>query len=130
MPIRELVQHPQLDRQRMLRCGCVAALDSASAPPTVKVEAGYEVDDQGNPTVILCACEEGREPVRAMAVNMHQPSNCRSFEPSDLDQGPVHGGRFRSGAQAYCQAAARILRPDSSTAIAQEAKLMAANKGE
>ena len=59
----------------MLRYGCVAAIDSVSAPLTVKVKAGYEVDDQGQPTVILYACEEGREPVRAMAVNMHQLSN-------------------------------------------------------
>ena len=130
MPIRELMQHPQLNRQRMLRYGCVAALDSASAPTTVKVEADYEVDAQGNPTVMLYACEEGREPVRAMAVNVHQPSNCRSFEPSDLDQGTVHGDSFRTGAQAYCQAVARTLRPDSGTVVAHEAKLMAANKGE
>ena len=114
----------------MLRYGCVAAIDSTSALLTVKVEAGYEVDDQGNPTVILYACEEGREPARAMAVNIHKPSNCRSFEPSDLDQGTVHGDRFRSGAQAYCQAVARTLCPDSGAIIAQEAKLMAANKGE
>ena len=130
MPVRDLMLHPQLDRQRMLRYGCVAALDSASAPTTVKVEAGYEVDAHGNPTVMLYACEEGREPVKAMAVDVHQPSNCRSFEPSDLEQGTVHGNSFRTGAQAYCQAVAKTLRPDSGTVVAHEAKLMAANKGE
>ena len=91
MLVRELMKHPQLDHESMLRYACVAALDSVSAPPTVTVEAGYEVDDQGQPTVILYGCEEGREPIRAMAINVHQPSNCRSFEPTDLDQGPEHG---------------------------------------
>ena len=99
-------------------------------PLTVKVLAGYEIDNQGHPTVILYACEEGREPVRAMAVDVHQPSNCQLFEPTDLDQGTVHRDRFRSGAQAYCQAVARPLGPDSSSFIAQEAKLLEANKDE
>ena len=53
MPVRDLMLNPQLDRQRMLRYGCVAALDTASTPATIKVEAGYEVDARGNPTVML-----------------------------------------------------------------------------
>ena len=42
----------------------------------------------------------------------------------------VHGNSFRTGAQAYCQAVARSLSPNSSTVVAQEAKLMEANKDE